>query len=461
MKETRLDYLLRSWSDDSILPDEFDEFQELLRTSHAARLQFWQFHELESMLEVELSPRIETFSPVVTAPEALGTTRRLFWGGILLGAALAFALVALLVLRPLPPVLATLTDSVNTVWVDAPEDSALEAGAYELLEGLIELTFKNQASLAIEAPASFKLISPSEIRLLQGTLGAHIPETALGFTIRTAQGKVVDHGTDFGVSVTPSGEASAHLFSGEIEVFSRDQSLRMQQPGQVTLSDTGIANALKPAAPLHFPRPAHERVLKVVQGGFEPGTTWQRGDTSSTGVWAGDAAAIVSGFEGIRPYEGSGMLQFLASDLEPNKASTATASQHHQWLDLRPYRHLVDRGAVKLKMRAFFNRVAGEEHTDTQFKIVGNAVSGTSIESATRIIRASVSLFSDSNPDSWEELTFSMPLPAGSDFLEIEILAWEDVVDEKEPSETEFDGHFADALEARLIVELSPAQPSR
>jgi hypothetical protein len=60
------------------------------------------------------------------------------------------------------------------------------------------------------------LISGNEARLLHGSLTARVPQRARGFTVYSPRGKVVDLGTEFGLSVDESGGTAVRVFEGEV-----------------------------------------------------------------------------------------------------------------------------------------------------------------------------------------------------------------------------------------------------
>jgi hypothetical protein len=64
-----------------------------------------------------------------------------------------------------------------------------------------------------------KLLSGSSAQLLHGTLTARVPAHAKGFTVLTPHNKVVDLGTEFGLSVDESGETTVRVFTGEVAAY--------------------------------------------------------------------------------------------------------------------------------------------------------------------------------------------------------------------------------------------------
>ena len=99
------------------------------------------------------------------------------------------------------------------------EGDSLTAGQQlRLRQGLVELDFADGTSVIIEGPATFDTQSAQQGFLHIGKLIAKVPKGAEGFTIVTPSAKIVDLGTEFGVSVLDNGTAEAYVFKGEVSV---------------------------------------------------------------------------------------------------------------------------------------------------------------------------------------------------------------------------------------------------
>ena len=88
-----------------------------------------------------------------------------------------------------------------------------------LERGLAEIEFDRGARVILQGPAGLELVSATSVELLTGTLTARVPAQARGFTVLTPRGKVVDLGTEFGLSVDEGGTTTVRVFTGEVEAF--------------------------------------------------------------------------------------------------------------------------------------------------------------------------------------------------------------------------------------------------
>ena len=95
-------------------------------------------------------------------------------------------------------------------------------GKLHLEVGLARLDFRNGATITLQGPAEFEILSTDKTILSSGILTASIPESAVGFEVLTPAMDIVDRGTAFGVSVGADGETDVGVFEGEVEVSLTD-----------------------------------------------------------------------------------------------------------------------------------------------------------------------------------------------------------------------------------------------
>ena len=122
--------------------------------------------------------------------------------------------------------IALLTQAVGVEW-DTPRNlqtgAGLSAGWLNLKRGTIQVEFISGASVLIEGPAAFELISPLKAFCQYGKVRASVPEQAQGFTIETSRLNVVDLGTEFTLSLDATGNGQVQVIDGEVELHSPDQ----------------------------------------------------------------------------------------------------------------------------------------------------------------------------------------------------------------------------------------------
>jgi hypothetical protein len=138
--------------------------------------------------------------------------------------------------------IATLAETKGARWesgrLPTEAGAALGPGRLRLADGLATIVFKSGAKLTLEAPAELELISTNRCFLHSGALVAHVPPPAVGFVVETANARLVDHGTDFGVTADANGQAQVQVFQGEVELqhHRSGENLRL-----TTRKSTGIS----------------------------------------------------------------------------------------------------------------------------------------------------------------------------------------------------------------------------
>jgi hypothetical protein len=142
---------------------------------------------------------------------------------IIASAALVFLL---LYIRLLPSIhMARLDDSVYAVWDNHANQFREGIGLYpvnrqqKLKEGFAQVRFASGAQVVFEAPCQFMLETEDQFFLKQGKAFVSVPKEALGFTVCTPNSRIVDLGTEFGVTVDPDGVSRFQMFTGKASVI--------------------------------------------------------------------------------------------------------------------------------------------------------------------------------------------------------------------------------------------------
>ena len=92
----------------------------------------------------------------------------------------------------------------------------LGADPVRLWSGWARIDFPHGATAVVEAPATVRVVSGSEMALLSGRVAATVPQDARGFTVTAAACRVVDLGTEFGVAVDPNGRTDVAVLRGVV-----------------------------------------------------------------------------------------------------------------------------------------------------------------------------------------------------------------------------------------------------
>jgi cell division protein FtsL len=135
-------------------------------------------------------------------------------------AALIFLLVYINLYPRTSQEVATLADSIDaqwTSWLPLSKNVRLTVAqeSIKLQRGIIKLLTDEGVQILIESPAEFRFVSASQIMMNQGRLFATVSQTGRGFIVQTANSKVTDLGTEFGVLADSQGTTELHVFKGK------------------------------------------------------------------------------------------------------------------------------------------------------------------------------------------------------------------------------------------------------
>lgn len=236
--EARLERLIDAYFDGRLAPGEKDELESMLLGSSQARRIFLDradWHGLTREWAMRENSIRLMHGDLPETPRRIPPFRR----KLLFAAALAAcaALAAVLFFRhdraepageiatarpPLRENVALLGQAVDVVWEEGSDrftvGSALPKGWLKIREGTLRLDFYSGARVVLQGPAEFELLAQDLARLEKGRLTANVPPPAEGFTVLNANLRVVDRGTEFGMSVNSPDDCEVHVFDGEVEL---------------------------------------------------------------------------------------------------------------------------------------------------------------------------------------------------------------------------------------------------
>jgi len=207
----------------------------------------------------------------------------------------------------------------------------------------------------------------------------------------------------------------------------------------------------------------------LVNPSFEIGTGYTPpGIPHAFGFWGYDLARFIGVDQGITPFDGIQMLQFVGTlpqgYLNP---SHNTGSETIQLFDLTTMPDYSSSTSYSVTVTGFFNRVTGNDQTDTLFDItvggwMGSPSDFSNVYSVPRIFKSN-QLESDGDPLTWEPITTTIKTLPGNTYISVRLAAVENVLNNGHDNPPEFDGHYADKVsmtitavpEASSIVMLS------
>jgi hypothetical protein len=345
----------------------------------------------------------------------------------------------------------------------------LPAGPLRLDSGVVELAFASGARAAVEGPAELNVIDRNAIELQSGKISADVPKNAIGFTVKAPNATVLDLGTRFGLNAKAKDSSEVDVFEGKVRVMqgrdtnapANDWSLTKNM-AMVLDRRGGVTTVAAPETA--FPQPSRVVMIRPANDGFDSmSLTKLGGFPADEGFWSGQAYELTGPVDGVRPVQGAGMLQFFSP---PRQDATPVDSVVWQVVDMRGAAQdfITANGTVDLKAWVQFNRVAGDAHSASKFRVSIAAFRGQPTDAAalwakrseTALAYAEKEIATDNNPATWEKIEAATRISTVADFavLEIRAIAPKDTP----PGVNPFPGHFADFIDAKVCL---PLQASR
>jgi hypothetical protein len=228
----RHQYLIDSYCSGTITDNEFLELEDVLRQNKDVRQVFLEYRHIDASLRTKADVAIlPPKSELINQPVAKITGA---WYKVLaLAAAIAILLTGIalsliqtsngpdekVVIDETPAIddgKAILVKELDTVWDDVPfhEGDSIPKGILKLKSGWIELQFYSGAKVILEGPIKFEAQSENSGFLHSGRLSAKVPAHAHGFSINSADVKVIDLGTAFGMVADEREGTSVEVFEG-------------------------------------------------------------------------------------------------------------------------------------------------------------------------------------------------------------------------------------------------------
>lgn len=241
-----IEEVLVDYRDGTAAPEALAKLQTLLLKDPAAREIYLSANQLSCLLETVSPDQSQSALPeqekTDTRSPSLNLARLL--GPGLAAAAVVVATFLFVHTRPEATPLATLSDSHSatlrgTAKIDI-EGTEFGTGGLEVSSGIAELEFLNGVRIILNESCELEIIDAATVLLNHGKIRVHCPYEARGFEVLTPGGsKIVDLGTEFGLSVTGPGEIDLHVFDGLVELTIKGEDSRTVEAGAaITISET-------------------------------------------------------------------------------------------------------------------------------------------------------------------------------------------------------------------------------
>ncbi|MFI4862085.1 MAG: FecR domain-containing protein [Phycisphaerales bacterium JB063] len=308
--------------------------------------------------------------------------------------------------RSVQPIVAHLLSGSGVRWGDASRSTlpgtSLRKGMLVLESGVAEVRFESGAVATFRGPATIDLRGDNRMALMEGAMVASVPKHAYGFTVDTPTMRVVDLGTEFGITANAAGDSAVQVFVGEVTAAAFDAS-----------GELGVADALKANTGLAIDMQTREKRFVAVDGrpfedlaphiGLLYGNLVVNGDFEQGGAAAvrgqglADADNLqVPGWEDSGPgtvlsYIGAARHNYPNPDTDPvpesrGRSYYAGMSQGsiRQEIDVRSLASLADQGLLRYDYSAWLGGFSDHEEyleaTLTFLDASGHALGSVTLE---------------------------------------------------------------------------------
>lgn len=254
----------------TITPERLQQLEQYLRADETLRASFVRYAQLHTDLLWNLRVERLTEQTLAKLPAPPRASHRYRWY-----AGTAVALLLTLGLgwwlgqrqaKDTEPV-AWVVNAQDCRWTHGESPASLHVGtALELDRGLVEVRFRSGATVLLDGPARLEFLSANSGQVHHGRITARVPEQAIGFELRSPEGRIIDLGTEFGMTVHPDGQSEVYVFEGEIEAYPQGgNKVHLTQAQGASLNKTGLHKADAPNSEyvrtIHAPAPPPTAVV--------------------------------------------------------------------------------------------------------------------------------------------------------------------------------------------------------
>jgi hypothetical protein len=235
--------IVRDYLDGALPEHERGAFLHRLRNDPAA-LDLLASH---ARMDARLRQLARTAAPVSQSPAA----SRRPWLVATAAAAACIALASVVAWRVTRPTEASFAVSPFTQYSlegPASEPGKLTlGGTLHLTQGAADIVLPTGVKCIATAPSRITLKGRNELQITDGLAHFQVPDSGKGFTVRTPDLKVIDHGTEFTIDAARRGHHEAHVVRGKIEVrpLADETAVSTLTDGQAVRLDAGM---LRPMA---------------------------------------------------------------------------------------------------------------------------------------------------------------------------------------------------------------------
>lgn len=225
----------------TIIRDDPEANQFYIRQMHLRASLWWYLTDESQNLAKDVASNLS----LPAEPVRIVHRRRYYLVGIITALMLIIGLSSFFIIPALnrhSQIVGKISKYVDVIWEPNAQRWTENAQIFpgdqiHFRRGIIELELVSGTKIILEGPALFTVIDSQEVKLQVGTLFAHVPQQATGFSVKTPSSRILDLGTEFGVVVDQAGITDVHVVKGRLDVDLLGASGRVKESRLLAISD--------------------------------------------------------------------------------------------------------------------------------------------------------------------------------------------------------------------------------
>jgi hypothetical protein len=214
------------WEEFILLQQEHPEWTvELVDEIFTHNLLHWQSQDLSDFVALELAASIGEGTQKAAPQRPVRASTLRWWGAIAAMLLIAAGIVTWQVFRSSSTpnlAIAEIIAQSGVAWNEQStaivNGTSIVPGRLQTDAGTFTMQFRTGPTVKIAGPASLRIESDMLLNLDRGQATTRVPDSVIGFSIKTPVVKVVDQGTEFGVAARDDGKTDVIVFDGKVDM---------------------------------------------------------------------------------------------------------------------------------------------------------------------------------------------------------------------------------------------------
>ncbi|MCF6313918.1 MAG: LamG domain-containing protein [Verrucomicrobiales bacterium] len=237
--------LTEALMDGSIDAEQFAVLEAWLKKDPAARALYLEHCSVDALLRWRWQGEAEQLVVPANKVVSFPASRSVIKVALAVAAVIALLLSLPMFLKDQSgvQVFATVTAQQDAQWrVVSGEDDGLGMKTLLVTKGSLQVDFVSGAQAVLFAPSLFEVSGENAAVLEWGKGSFLVPKQAVGYTVGTPWGKVIDLGTAFDLTVSNDGLAEVSVTEGRVRVVSKGEQRELGLGDSLSMTRSGLGD---------------------------------------------------------------------------------------------------------------------------------------------------------------------------------------------------------------------------